>query len=85
MNALSKALDLEDIAREEGSRRNIAASIVHYLPDYGVPKRLWPKMTLRAFVWETSGDRRELVRIMETICRYHPANQRKRHDVAAPY
>lgn len=70
--ALLKAAQLTRIAQAEGTRRNIASSLVAHLPQYGVPARERPRNILRAFVWEMTGEREQLVRLLTACYRVLP-------------
>lgn len=73
--AVGKALELEEVAHLHGTRRRIASSLVHHFDRYGVPRRRRSALALRAFVWETSGERVELIRLLRAIFTHHPVWQ----------
>lgn len=85
--AVRKAAELERVTQSEGMRRTIATSLVHHFDRYRLPPHERPTNVLRAFVWEVSGDRQELIKLLTAIYRHHPSSQAQPPDggVAAPY
>jgi hypothetical protein len=70
--AAAQATVLEGMAVKAGTRSIIAANIVTRFEAYGLPPRERPKNALRALIWETSGERGELVRLLTAIYRHMP-------------
>lgn len=65
--AVQRADELEVMAQRDGMRRTIASSLAEHLPRYGVPPGQRSKNVLRLFLWETSGEREQLLRAL-TAC-----------------
>lgn len=69
--AVSQAKVIEGMVQQR-TRQFIASCLVRRFEGYGLPPRERPKNALRAFIWETSGDREELVRLLTAIYRHMP-------------
>lgn len=70
--AVLRAAYLTHLADTHGTRRTIASALVAHLPQYGVPVREHGKNILRAFVWEMTGEREQLVRLLTACYRAAP-------------
>ena len=69
--AVAQAKVIDGMVQEK-TRGFIAHCLVNHFTAYSLPPRERPKNMLRAFVWEMTGEREELVRLLTAIYRHMP-------------